>query len=73
MYFLANQADRKEVLEINPASISVLFLDSYKLKGSEVFSGHPALCPLNSQTGISSTYRTCRRCFNGDAQEISYT
>jgi len=28
MCFLANQADRKEVLEIIPAGISVVFLDS---------------------------------------------
>jgi hypothetical protein len=70
--FFSYQADKNEVLKAVPADISVVFFDGYKIKDNEKFSSHPALCPLNSQEDISSTCRTCRRCFNGAAQEISH-
>jgi len=70
--FFSYQADKNEVLKIVPTDISVVFFDSYKIKGNDVFNQHPALCPLNTQEDISSTCRTCRRCFNGDAKNISY-
>jgi hypothetical protein len=70
--FFSYQADKNEVLEAIPADISVVFFDSYKIKGNEVFNDHPALCPLNSREDISSTCRACRRCFNGTAQDINY-
>ncbi len=71
--FFSYQADKNEVLKTVPANISVVFFDGYKIKGNEKFNNHNALCPLNSEEDISSTCRTCRRCFNGVAQTIGYT
>lgn len=70
--FFSYQADKNEVLKVIPSDISVLFFDSYKIKGNEKFIDNPALCPLNVQEDIEGACRNCRRCFNGAAQEIRY-
>ena len=70
--FFSYQADKGEILSEVPPGISVLFFDGYKILGNDGLMQHPALCPLNLTEDITSTCRTCRRCFNGDALDAQY-
>ena len=67
-YFFSYQCEPDEFPNPNDiGNASVLFFDSYRLKGSTKSYRKEIVCPLNGMADISETCVQCRRCFNGDA------
>ena len=67
-FFFSYQCEPSEFPNSNEiGNASVLFFDSYRLKGNVRKYGKEIVCPLNGMEDISETCGKCRRCFNGDA------
>ena len=70
--FFSYQCEPDEYLEELDVDIAVLFFDGYKIKeANQSWSQSPITCPLNLRTDISGACAQCRRCFNGEAVELS--
>ena len=70
--FFSYQCEPDEHLEELDVDIAVLFFDGYKFKeANQSWSQSPITCPLNLRTVISGACAQCRRCFNGEAVELS--